>query len=226
MESRKCPNCGGGLELSRAKNMLECPFCGSKFEVEAEDEEKIAKKRNSLDEEIFRIERDLSGAMQKKQIGKCINTIIYCMNELGTTEKIEEHILKSLINGDGIASETKNTSLINAVRGRINSELIPDERIIVYSDQGIFSKGKEFTVVTNRRFLFFTKKKCTAVSFEDISTLRLTDSSDLAAWYINGDLDQRIPSMEPSGQLTGAVIAYACLSAFGRDPGRDRIRLI
>ena len=112
------------------------------------------------------------------------------------------------------------------MRGRIRSELTPDERIIVYSDQGIFSKGKEFTVMTNRRFLFFTKKKCSHVFFEDISTLRLTDSSDLAAWYINGDLDCRIPSMEVSGQLTGAVIAFACLTAFERDPGRDRIRLI
>ncbi len=226
MESRKCPNCGGGLELSRTRDMLECPFCGSKFEVKGEEKEKIAKKRNSLDEEIFRIERDFSDAMQKKQTGKCINTIIYCMNELGTSEKVADHILKSLINGDYIASEEKNTSLINAVRGRIKSELTTDERIIVYSDQGIISKGKEFTVVTNRRFLFFTKKKCTTASFEDISTLRLSDSGDLAAWYINSDLDKRIPSMEVSGQLTGAVIAFACLYAFERDPGRDRIRLI
>ena len=148
------------------------------------------------------------------------------MNELGTSEKTEEHILKSLINGDSIASEDKNTGLINAVRGRINAELTADEHIIVYSDQGIFSKGKEFTVITNKRFLFFTKKKCTPASFEDISTLRLTDSSDLAAWYINGDLDKRIPSMEPTGQLTGAAVAFACLSAFEKQPDRDRIRLI
>lgn len=226
MENRKCPNCGGGLELSRSKNMLECPFCGSKFEVEAEEKEKIAKERNSLNEEIFCIERDFSDVMQKKQTGKCINTITYCMNELGSSEKTEEYILKSLINSDSIASEEKNTNLINAVRDRIKAELTADERIIVYSDQGIFSKGKEFTVMTNKRFLFFTKKKCTVVSFEDISTLRLTDGGDLAAWYINGDLDKRIPSMEASGQLTGAVIAFACLSAFEQDRGRDRIRLI
>ena len=43
------------------------------------------------------------------------------MNELGTAEKIREHILKSLINGDNIASEDKNNALINAVRGRINA---------------------------------------------------------------------------------------------------------
>ena len=226
MESRKCPNCGGGMELSRSKNMLECPYCGSKFEIEAKDKEKIAKKRNSLDEEIFCIERDFSGEMQKKQTGKCINTIIYCMNELGTSEKVEEHILKGLISGDCIASENKNTNLINAVRGRINAELTADERIIVYSDQGIFSKGKEYTVVTNKRFLFFTKKKCSQVSFDDISTLRLSDSADFAAWYINGGFDTRIPSMEPSGQLTGAVIAFACLSAFEKQPDRSRIRLI
>lgn len=226
MVSRKCPNCGGGLELSRSKTILECPFCGSKFEVEAEDKEKIAKKRNSLDEEIFCIERDLADARQKKQIGRCIDTIIYCMNELGTAEKIREHILKSLINGDNIASEEKNTALINAVRGRINAELTADEHIIAYCDLGIFSKGKEFTVLTDKRFLFFTKKKCTPASFDDIATLRLSDGGDIAAWYINGDLDKRIPSMEPTGQLTGAAVAFACLSAFEQQPDRDRIRLI
>ncbi|MBR5090480.1 MAG: hypothetical protein IK093_13710 [Ruminiclostridium sp.] len=226
METRKCPNCGGGLELSRSKTMLECPFCGSKFEVEAETREKIAQKSNSFDEEIFRIERDFTGSRQKKQTGRCIETIIYCMNELRTPEKIEDFIRKSLVNGSDIAAEGLNESLINAVRGRINGELEAGERIIVYSDQGIFSKGKEFTVLTNKRLLFFTKKKCTPVNHADIGTLRLEDSSDCPAWYINGDLDKRIPSMEPSGQLTGAVVALACVLSFELAPGRDRIRLI
>ena len=158
METRKCPNCGGGLELTRAMNMLECPFCGSKFEVDVEDREKIAKERSSLDENIFRIERDFTDARRKKQVGKCIETLIYCMNELGTPERIEDHIRKSLMTTDDLAAEGINESLINAVRGRINGELTADERIIVYKDLGIFSKGKEFTVLTNKRFLFFKKK--------------------------------------------------------------------
>ena len=113
MENRKCPNCGGGLELSRSKNMLECPFCGSKFEVEAEEKEKIAKERNSLNEEIFCIERDFSDVMQKKQTGKCINTITYCMNELGSSEKTEEYILKSLINN--VSSTTAVWQLLSQI---------------------------------------------------------------------------------------------------------------
>lgn len=226
MESRKCPNCGGGLELTRSKNMLECPFCGSKFEADAELKEKITKELKNFDENIFRIERDFTEARQKKQVGKCIETLIYCMNELETPEKIENHIRKSLMTSDDIAAEGINESLINAVRGRINSELIADERIILYKDLGIFSKGKEFTVLTNKRFLFFKKKDCVTSYHTDIGTLRLADSSDFAAWYINGDYNKQIPSMEPSGQLTGAAIALACLFSFDQQPDRDRIRLI
>ncbi|MBR1832195.1 MAG: hypothetical protein IJ784_07160 [Ruminiclostridium sp.] len=226
METRKCPNCGGGLELTRALNMLECPFCGSKFEVDAEDREKIAKERSSLDENIFRVERDFTDARRKKQVGKCIETLIYCMNELGTPERIEDHIRKSLMTTDDLAAEGINESLINAVRGRINGELTADERIIVYKDLGIFSKGKEFTVLTNKRFLFFKKKNCITSYHTDIGTLKLADGGDLAAWYINGDYNKQIPSMEPSGQLTGAAIALACLFSFDQQPDRDRIRLI
>lgn len=206
--------------------MLECPFCGSKFEADAELSEKIAKERNSLDENIFRIERDFTEARSKKQVGKCIETLIYCMNELETPEKIESHIIKSLITLDDLAAEGINESLINAVRGRINSELTADERIIVYKDLGIFSEGKEFTVLTNKRFLFFKKKDCITLYHTDIGTLKLADSSDLAAWYINGDYNKQIPSMEPSGQLTGAAIALACLFSFDQQPDRERIRLI
>ena len=226
MESRKCPNCGGGLELTRSKNMLECPFCGSRFEADAELREKIAKERNNLDENIFRIERDFTDARRKKQVGRCIETLIYCMNELETPEKIEDHIRKSLITTDDLAAEGSNEKLINAVRGRINSELIADERIIIYKDLGIFSKGKEFTVLTDKRFLFFKKKDCVTSYHTDIGSLKLADSSDLAAWYINGDYNKQIPSMEPSGQLTGAAIALACLFSFQQKPDRDRIRLI
>ena len=226
METRKCPNCGGGLELARSRNMLECPFCGSKFEADAEEMEKIAKERSSFDENIFRVERDFTDARRKKQVGKCIETLIYCMNELKTPERTEDHIRKSLMTADDLAAEGINESLINAVRGRINSELEAEERIIVYKDLGIFSKGKEFTVLTNKRFLFFKKKNCVAEYHTDIGTLKLTESGDLAAWYINGDYNKQIPSMEPSGQLTGAAIALACLFSFDRQPDRDRIRLI
>ena len=45
------------------------------------------------------------------------------------------------------------------------------ERIILYKDMGIFSKGKEFTVVTDKRCMFFTKKKCTSAYHNDITTM-------------------------------------------------------
>ncbi len=225
METRKCLNCGAMLELSKSKTSLECPYCGSKFDIETETKEKIAQNANDFNEEMFRVERDFTADRAKKQTGRCIDNLLYCMNELGTSEKIENHIRKNLTNGD-LAAEGINDSLINNVKGRIDSEAEPGEHIIVYKDLGIFSKGKEFVVVTEKRLLFFTKKNCKSILFKDIDTLRLNDSGDYSAWYINGDIDKRIPSMEPSGQLTGAVVALACLKSFEQDPGRERIRLI
>ena len=226
MENRKCPNCNAQLELSRSKTTLECPYCGSKFDIEAEAKDKILKKSNDFDENMFIVERDFSTSRQKKQTGRCIDTIIYCINELGTSEKVENYIRKGLISGSETAAEGINDSLIDNVRTRINNELEAGERIILYKDMGIFSKGKEFTVVTEKRCMFFTKKKCTSAYHKDITTLRLSDGGDCPAWYINADLDKRIPSMEPSGQLTGATVALACLISFEQQPERERIRLI
>ena len=226
METKKCLNCGAVLELSKYKTSLECPYCGSKYDIETDVREKIEQKANDFNEDIFRVERDFTEDRSKKQTGRCIDTLFYCMNELGTPEKIENHIRKSLLNNGDIAAEGINDSLINNVKGRIDSETEPGEHIIVYKDLGIFSKGKEFVVVTEKRLLFFTKKKCKSILYKDIDTLRLNDSGDYSAWYINGDIDKRIPSMDPSGQLTGAVVAISCLKAFEQDPGHERIRLI
>ena len=59
MENRKCPNCNAQLELSKSKTTYECPYCGSKFDIEAEAKERFLKKSNDFDENIFIIERDL-----------------------------------------------------------------------------------------------------------------------------------------------------------------------
>ena len=227
MVSRICPNCGGKLVLSRSKTMLECLFCGTEFEIGSEeDREELAKKAGSFPEEFFCIERDFASSKKKKQTGKCIDTLLYCMNELGSAGKVEDHIRKSLLTSSDTAAEGINEKLLDIAKGRIEGELEAGESIIVYKDQGIFSKGKEFTVLTDRRFLFFTKKKCTAVYHTDMETLRLEDSGDCPAWYINGDLSKRIPSMEASGQLSGAVVALAVLLGFEQQPYRGRIRLI
>ncbi|MCR5805425.1 MAG: transposase [Oscillospiraceae bacterium] len=226
MKGRKCPNCGAELVLSRSKAMYECPFCGSGFDAEKDEKENISRSMNSFDEEIFRVERDFAEARRKKQTGKCIDTIIYCMNELRTPEKIESMIRSSLLTSSDTAAEGIKEELINTVRPRIDGELKAGERIIFYKDHGIFSKGKEFTVLTDKRFIFFKKKNTLSAFHTDISTLKLSDSGDCAMWYINGDLEKCIMSMDFSGQLTGAAIALACLSCFDQQHDHERIRLI
>ena len=59
MESRKCPNCNAQLELSRSKTTLECPYCGSKFDIDAEVKEKITKAENDLTKKLDDATADL-----------------------------------------------------------------------------------------------------------------------------------------------------------------------
>ena len=47
---KKCPACGGTVEFDPSSGGLYCPYCGSKYEIEAtkdENEQTAAKEKNS-----------------------------------------------------------------------------------------------------------------------------------------------------------------------------------
>ena len=170
--TNKCPNCGGTLELSKSRLMMQCPYCETQFVLDAAERETV-KGLNRLSE-IFNVEKDLEPVKRKGgTIAKCLDSLNYCMSEIGSAEKIESYIRRSLLNGNDVAAVGINDKLLNAVKQRLDSELESGERVLVYYDQGIFSRGKEFTVITNRRCLCFTNKKCFSAYFRDIGFFEL-----------------------------------------------------
>ena len=97
------------------------------------------------------------------------------------------------------------------------------ERIIVYGNKGILSKGKEYFVVTDRRSVFVKKKDVKTVLHTDIDSLKVEDCGNC---YINGDYNKGFVNLDANGTFQGALIALICMYAFEEDPGRDRIRII
>ncbi len=223
--NNRCPNCGGILELSKSRTMMVCPYCETKFDLDESEREKIL--NQGLFNEIFSVEVDFAPWIEKGgTIASCIESLKHCMNEIGSAEKVESYIRRSLLNGNDVAAVGINDKLLDAVRSRLDSELEGGERILLYYDQGIFSKGKEFTVITDKRCLSFTKKKCFSVYHKDIGFLNLDTFGNIPCWNINGSYDKRIPSMGPDGHLSGAAVALVGLLSFEQEPDRERIRIV
>lgn len=232
MVDKRCPNCSAQLNLNRARRQWECPYCGSAFEVseqqdmqepaQAQEQREYGRRRVS---DILYFDKDMRAAAGQKNTGELIKSMNYCIEELGSPEAIANYIRKSLINDEDIASEGVNQKRIDAIRSIIAPEMNSDEHVIVYGDNGIFSRGKDFFVVTERRSIFVDRKKCRTVLHRDIGSIQLDDGNDLPSCRLGGNYATSITAVGNKYQLEGAIIAMICLSAFEEDPGRTKIRM-
>ena len=57
VEMYKCPNCQGKLEKTDDANVLRCMFCGTEFETEDSEPEKVEVKPKTTFETRFQIPR-------------------------------------------------------------------------------------------------------------------------------------------------------------------------
>lgn len=229
LEQRKCPNCGAELELTTLSKRVKCQYCRAWFDIVWEEEEKEDKEKKEgeiLNSELYYITRDLNKAMEKKNTRECLEDWKYCLDELGTTEAIEDYLNSNIYDGGDVAAEGKNQELLDKVRARIVSDLSQDERVIVMADATIFGSGKEFLIVTDKRCLFYKKKKMLSVNLDDITTIKLDDGLNLPSWLINGSWDMTIPSCEAHYNIQGQILALISLLSFEKNPERHKIRIV
>ncbi len=88
-----------------------------------------------------------------------LDSMRYCLNSLKTAERVSQYIRTALLTDEDVASEGINQNRIDKIMPKIAGLIEPGERIIVYGDNGIFSKGKEFFVITDKRSIFVNGKK-------------------------------------------------------------------
>ena len=223
MEVKKCEQCGGTLKRLRVQKVWVCPFCDARYEGALEETAESHKDDNELNEEVFLIEADLSKIMKKENGKGCIKMIIHCMNTFETAKEVEEYMLKKLPYSDDIAVKNDREELIQNAMPMIQKVMEPGERVIVYGNTGIFSKGKEYFVITDKRCIFVSKKKIKSVLHTDIDSLKI---ADCANGTINGDYDKIIINLDANGRFQGALLAMICMLSFEEDCDRDRIRIV
>ena len=223
MEIKKCTQCGGNLERLRVKKAWLCPYCGARYEDEAHEEIKATGESFGLNEEVFAIERDLSKIMKNNGGAGCIRSIAHCMSAFENAQQVEEYMLRKLSFSDDISVKGVREDQIEKAMPLLETVTEAGERVIVYGNKGILSKGKEYFLVTDRRSVFVNKKNVETVLHTDIDSLKIEDCGNC---YMNGDYDKGFVNLDSSGTFQGAIIALICMFAFEADPDRDRIRIL
>ena len=220
MENRKCPSCGGEMELSVSNKCLVCPFCDTHIDVEIKDDGNGAR----LDTKMFDILWDIKALKKHENVVTCLDSFRYCLNSLKTADSVAKYIRTALINDEDVASEGINQSRIDKIMPKIAELMDSDEHIIVYGDDGLISRGKCFFVVTDRRSIFMEGKRQNSVLHSDVAALRLDPNGGYPRWKVNNQDAQYIPGVGTKYRLQGAVAALICL--YAREHCSDNIKLL
>jgi hypothetical protein len=220
MENRKCPSCGGEMELSVSQKCLVCPYCDTHIDVEIEDDGNTA----LLDEKMFDFLWDLNALKQYENVVTSLDSFRYCLNRLKTADSVTQYIRSTLINDEDVASEGIHQNRLDKVMPKISGLMEPGEHIILYGDDGLLSRGKCFFVVTDRRSIFVDGRQRASVLHGDVTALRLDPNGGYPRWKVNNQEAQYIPGVGTKYRLQGAAAALICL--FAREKSAGRIRLM
>ena len=179
MEINRCPNCSGKLELSTSKTKMTCPFCGSEFTVDEATKATISE--GFAEKDWFIYDWDYGKIKANSQLYTCVSSFIRAINDFGSASKIEEYMKNYLMKYDEISAPGIREDKMRGIRARIAGYLQPDERVILYDDNGLFIHGKTGTVITDKRTLLVEKKKVTNIPHSGIPTFCSNTRSDCPA---------------------------------------------
>lgn len=223
MEINRCPNCSGKLELSTSKKKLTCPFCGSEFTVDEETKASIAE--GFAEKDWFIYEWDYAKIKENTQLYTSVSAFLRALNDFGSASKIEEYMKNYLMKYDEISAPGIREDKMRGIRARIAGSIDPDERVILYDDDGLFIHGKTGTVITDKRTLLVEKKKITNIPHSGIPYLLFEYSVGLPGIKLGEKYANNIGIFNSHFDLQGTAAALICALSFEREPKRPKIRL-
>ena len=222
MNTRKCPSCGGEMELSIMNKCLVCPFCDTHIDVDIQDDGSTG----MLNEKMFDFLWKLDSLKQYDNVIAVLDSMRYCLNSLKTAENVSQYIRTTLLTDEDVASEGINQKRIDKIMPKIAELVEPGERIIVYGDDGILSRGKDFFVITDKRSIFVNGKKSDAVLHREISAMRLDPNGGYPHWKLNNQDSFAVTGIGNKYRLQGAIAALICLFASEQRGDKEKIKLL
>ena len=246
--TRKCPNCNGTLSETEGGRIYVCDYCGAKFMEEGADEEEkpVAKaeetpkteeksEKKKDDKETgegdfsdcpwFDSHTEYKTVARGKNSKKAFKNMLKCVTEFSTSEEIMKFIRSEMKQGSDVAGKGFDQARLDAIVKHSKKFLDNDEEPLFFSDDGLFSKGKHGTLITNKRTLIAGMKTRTLLH-SDLTSMTLDNGSDIPYVYLNGEegLQMKGPLGGNPGFL-GSFAALVCALSFEQNPGREKIVL-
>ena len=223
MEMNRCPSCGGKLTLNSGRNRWVCPYCDSEFQIE---NEKKSDDASVIDKNWFIYEWDYKELMDTADVDVMLSSFIRSLNKFDTAAELEKYIRKNLMGSEDVCAIGIKEEKMSKMKNILNGKLLPDERIILYADNGIFVHGKAGTVITNQRTLFVEKNFLGEVKHATLPFLLVGKSLGTPHFRLGDRSMNTLTVLGGSKELQGAVAALICMLSFEADPDRDNIRLV
>lgn len=206
----KCPNCNGELRFSGDKSKMICKYCDSVFPITQSDdynsETQYESEEVSAAEKLFDVRLNyLDEKGEKTWQGLC--GLINFGNDINDYMQGLDLVAKSQI---AIFTKNNGGEILNtAVQNALNA-LSADEVPLVFENLGLFSKGKDGILITNKSVLRITKKAVNKLLICDINSLNPTASPyTVNKWRLN-DKEQFYFGITLDAQAIAIILGLIC----------------
>lgn len=223
MELNKCPNCSGKLELSSNRTRLVCSYCGSEFSLDETTKQEVCD--NPIHKDWFIYDWEYQKLIDNPKYSEGVNAFVRTLNEYDSADAIEQYMRDYLMTFDEISAPGIRENNHKDIAKRLSSVLTPDERIILYNDDGIFVRGKTGRVITNKRTFFVEKKSFKDIMHTAVPYIFFGYSVGLPEIKLGEQYANNLGIFNSHFELMGTAAALICALSFEQKPDRPKIRL-
>ena len=223
MELNKCPNCSGKLELSSNRTRLVCSYCGSEFSLDETTKQEVGD--NPIHKDWFIYDWEYQKLIDNPKYSEGVNAFVRTLNEYDSADAIEQYMRDYLMTFDEISAPGIRENNHKDIAKRLSSVLTPDERIILYNDDGIFVRGKTGRVITNKRTFFVEKKSFKDIMHTAVPYIYFGYSVGLPEIKLGEQYANNLGIFNSHFELMGTAAALICALSFEQKPDRPKIRL-
>ena len=223
IQINKCPNCSGKLEPSYDRKIMVCPFCGSEFTMH--ETVKKALENAPVNKDWFIYEWDYKTLTDNAKMSPTVTSFVRTLNDYETSAQVIEYMRNYLMSYSEISAPGIREEKMRGILPRISSRLDPDEKIILYDDNGLFVHGKTGTVITTKRTFLIEKKTVKEIMHTAVPYLFFEYSLGLPGVKLGEQYANSIGIFNSHFDLQGTAAARICFLSFEFNRSRPKIRL-
>lgn len=223
MELNKCPNCSGKLQLSSNRTKMVCTYCGGEFTLDDTTKKEVADTPITKDWFVYEWKYDV--LKDDPKLGPVISAFVRTLNDYDSSSDVEQYMREYLMNFQEISAPGLREDKMRDIIKRLTDIVNPDERIILYNDDGLFTHGKTGVVVTTKRTFFIEKKNIREAVHAAVPYFLFEVSTGLPVIKLGEKYANNISTFNSHYELMGTVAALICMYSFEQKPDRPKIRL-